>query len=812
MQSWEFAAQNYSHIETIAQRSLTLKQSEGKDCEVKVQFNPQRIQSTVAKVDKTTILNRKCFFCKQNRPKEQLAIKYQGVTTEYMVQVNPYPIFKQHLVIQSFEHTRQEIDSARLEDMLSIAKVLKNFVLFYNGPNAGASVPDHFHFQAGNKGLLPIESNWEDFTKDLVMSRGGMECGNIPSENFVKLYKLRDYTRGAFVVESSSKRAIIDKIGKIYKVLSFVTGRGNGRFDPDIVARAEKYFEEGGMWEPMMNILCWWLPSSADSTKGFWRVVLFARGALRAKCFDAEGDKRILIQPASVEMGGLFITPCEQDFNRLTTSDIKEILNDVSISEDIELKILRIMRKQPTVSVGIMHAQKISFTLNGPFVISRVDDIKSPNEKFYEGDYQIEFDSGKLLFEGKHYTSLLFEPALSNPDKTFWLNDVVIGVNFHWERKENQKFGGNLKFIVEEGAVCPINILGVEDYLTSVISSEMSASASEELLKAHAVISRSWLLAQIEKSNKEKIPSLIETDTEYIKWYDREDHNNFDVCADDHCQRYQGLTRASTETVRKAIDSTWGEVLSYDGEICDARFYKCCGGVLEMFENAWEPKHYDYLVPVRDNIESVEYEIKNRKYGAEAAPILDLTNEEIAQGWILSSPESLCNTKDVKILGEVLNNYDQETADFYRWKLSYSQEEIANLISQKSGCDWGEIIDLIPIERGTSGRLVKLKIVGTKRVLTIGKELEIRRLLSKSHLYSSAFVVLRYDKSGNLIKKHSVEEIDNVVPARFELIGAGWGHGVGLCQIGAAVMGNMGYKYDAILYHYYPHSEIVKKY
>lgn len=807
MSLWKLARDNYEGLKSVKVRELSVE-----GCPVKLQFNPSRVLSTMAKVDSKTILSRKCFFCKENRPPEQLAIRYTGSTTDYLVQVNPYPIFSKHLVIQSVEHTRQEIDSARVEDMLSLAKLLQNYVVFYNGPNAGASVPDHFHFQAGLKGVMPIEAEWDSFQKELLTHRGGMEAYHTPSSNYLNAYVLRGYTRGGFLLESSSKRAIIEKLGTIYKVLSHVTGRGNGRFEPDVILRAEKDFEEGGMWEPMMNILCWWVPSDKDSTKGMWRAALYARGALRAKCFEAEGDARILIQPACVEMAGLFITPNENDFNRVMEENLKEILGDVSIDEPTELKILKMLRNQPTVSVGIMHAPKVRFTLNGKFNLSQIDNVDYSKESLFEGDYEIEYSEGKLLFNGKLYNELLFEPIPDNAEKTFWLRDVVIGVNFHWERKEDQKFGGKVKFIVENDSVCPINILGVEDYLTSVISSEMSATASEELLKAHAVISRSWLLAQIEKADKENMPSEIRTDAEYIRWYDREDHNNFDVCADDHCQRYQGLTRASTETVKKAIDATWGEILSYEGQICDARFYKCCGGVLEMFENAWEPKHYDYLVPVRDNVESVECEIKDHKYGAEAAPILDLTKEEIAQGWILSNPESLCNTHDAKVLSQVLNNYDQETADFYRWKVSYTQEEIKKLISEKSGEDWGEIIDLIPVERGSSARLVKLKIVGTKKTLTIGKELEIRRLLSPSHLYSSAFVVVRYDEAGNIIKKGALDEIDNKVPARFELIGAGWGHGVGLCQIGAAVMGEKGYKYDQILLHYYPHSEIVKRY
>ena len=336
-----------------------------------------------------------------------------------------------------------------------------------------------------------------------------------------------------------------------------------------------------------------------------------------------------------------------------------------------------------------------------------------------------------------------------------------------------------------------MNVLPVEDYLLSVISSEMSATASLELLKAHAVISRSWLLAQIDKNKRiteehEDYKACEEGgEDEMIKWYDREDHVNFDVCADDHCQRYQGITRQSTERVRDAIKATWGEVLTYGGELCDARFSKCCGGVYEEFENCWEPKHYDYLEARRDGEDEMNFP--------------DLTKEAAAEEWILTSPKAFCNTTDKQILSQVLNNYDQETTDFYRWTVEYTQEELAALILKRSGVDYGQILDLQPVARGTSGRLYKLKIVGTKKTLTIGKELEIRRTLSPSHLYSSAFIVERHD-------------VTDGVPGKFVLRGAGWGHGVGLCQIGAAVMGEKGHNYKEILLHYFINANITTLY
>ena len=809
LQRWPLARDNYAALENVKLRSFPLDEKAEKSVEMKVQFNPARMVSSTAKIDAETIRKRQCFFCKEGRPAEQMGIRFQGVTTDYIVQVNPFPIFKRHLVIQSKSHSRQELDSTRMVDMLNIARTINRYVVFYNGPNSGASVPEHFHFQAGEKGVIPIETQFSRFKKELIISYGPAYRQDGPvSFNYLRVYHLLDYARGSFIIDAASVKMAISAIGKIYSILSNLTGRGNGRFDPDdIVSSDMKRYSEGGMWEPMMNIVCWW-------QGGFWRIALFARGELRPSCYTAEGAEHFTISPACVEMSGLFITPVEDDWLRLRPKDVRKIFDDVAISYDTEEKLIRKMRNQPQVSVGIMHADTIKFTLNGNYRLVEKNGVRNAKGPIYTGDLVMELGpDNTLLFEGGTYSDLMFEPEGKQNMGTFWLRDVVIGVNFHWERKEDQMFEGSLKFIVENGQVCPINILGVEDYLTSVISSEMSATANMQLLKAHAVISRSWLLAQIEHSDKEKQPSCTLKENpehnceELIKWYDRDDHNNFDVCADDHCQRYQGLTRASTEAVKQAIDETWGEILSYEGAICDARFYKCCGGMLEEFENAWDDTHHDYLEVVRDSEDSAQTEAKTGKYGKDAATILDLRDEGNAVAWIHSSPDAFCNTTDAKILGQVLNNYDQETADFYRWKVKYTQEEISSLVNTKSGYDFGQILDLVPVERGTSGRLIRLKIVGTKKTMIIGKELEIRRILSPSHLYSSAFVAYRLDEKGKTLKPDAEE-----VPAGFELIGAGWGHGVGLCQIGAAVMGAKGYAYDAILRHYYPHAEILKKY
>lgn len=437
--------------------------------------------------------------------------------------------------------------------------------------------------------------------------------------------------------------------------------------------------------------------------------------------------------------------------------------------------------KEPEINVGIVSAKEIHFTLNGQFFAKG---------ETVSGNQMVSFSEGGILWNENQYRELTFTPL--EEKNSFSLYDVTIGLNYHWERQETQVFSGTLRLVVDEDKIVAINILPVEDYLISVISSEMNANSSLELLKAHAVVSRSWLFAQIEKrkalsGKDEGFFSFIKTKEEYIRWYDREDHTIFDVCADDHCQRYQGITKATNDTVAEAVHATRGRLLMYDKKICDARFSKCCGGATEEFENCWEDKHYPYLTSVRD---------------AEAEENLsfpDLTKEEEAERWIRKAPKSFCDTHDKKILSQILNNYDQETTDFYRWKIRYTQAELAELIRTKTKTDYGEIIDLIPIQRGPSGRICKLKIVGTLKTLTIGKEMEIRRTLSDSHLFSSAFVV---DKG----------EVKEGIPQWFLLSGAGWGHGVGLCQIGAAVMGEKGYSYEEILLHYYKGAEIRKFY
>ncbi|PIN28149.1 SpoIID/LytB domain-containing protein [Prevotella intermedia] len=437
-------------------------------------------------------------------------------------------------------------------------------------------------------------------------------------------------------------------------------------------------------------------------------------------------------------------------------------------------------KEEPIVSVGIVSASKLCFSLNAPYTVCGSQRC---------GKQVVELSEGRILWENALYDELLFEPT--DAQSSFTLEDVTIGINFHWERKEAQTFLGKLRFIVEDNNICAINELPVETYLTSVISSEMRATSSLELLKAHAVISRSWLLAQMEqrkadKNNADKQLSFFKIDEEIVRWYDREDHKRFDVCADDHCQRYQGITKAANKHVVEAIQQTAGEILTSHGEICDARYSKCCGGAVEEFQYCWENIKKPYLQALPDTL-------------PDTTPLPDLTDEAVARQWILSSPDAFCNTTDQKVLSQVLNDFDQETTDFYRWNQTYSQAEVKQLLEEKLEVQFGDIIDLVPLSRGKSGRIYRLKIVGKERTLIIGKELEIRRALSKSHLYSSAFIVEKAD-------------IKDGVPQKFIIKGAGWGHGVGLCQIGAAMMGKQGYPYEEILLHYYKGAEITKAY
>ena len=751
MEKWADARHRFRDLKHVETHQLS--------DQLKVQWNPARIVSTGAKIDKKTLGDRPCFLCDKNRPKEQIS---KQIDERFLLLVNPFPILPIHFTIPARKHQPQSIykNYGEMHRFLSLHSEL---MVFYNGPKCGASAPDHLHFQAGTSGILPLQANWQRLSRNLT--------DIISLNDDEKIALIHDFVVPAFVIISKSEDSDEALFQRLYKSMPV----------------------RGDETEPMMNIIAW--------RKGDEYIsVVIPREKHRPEAYFAEGDAQMMVSPGALDMSGLIITPREEDFRKLTEESATAILQECGVSTDkmnsivtklkaskeAELQVgtsaLYSYDKEPEVKVGIVSGQKIHFSLNKPYLAKGETVI---------GEQEVEFSEGGVLWNGNQYSSLTFHPQ--SADASFSLSDVTIGVNFHWERKETQTFLGTLRFVVESDKICAINELPVEKYLESVISSEMSATSSLELLKAHAVISRSWLLAQMKKrrdvaESGNNFFSFTKKEDMLIRWYDREDHTIFDVCADDHCQRYQGITKETSPHVAEAIRQTKGQVLLDGDEICDARFSKCCGGVTEEFQYCWEDTPKNYLTAVRDIALGIESTLPN------------LTNEEEAEKWIRFNPPAFCNTQDKRILSQVLNDYDQETVDFYRWKVNLTQEKLQQLIADRLKMDLGSILDMKSVERGTSGRISKLQIIGTEKTFTIGKELEIRRTLSDSHLLSSAFIVDKYD----------IDE--QGVPQRFELIGAGWGHGVGLCQIGAAVMGEEGYLYDAILLHYYQGAEIKKLY
>nr|MBP7472603.1 DUF4922 domain-containing protein [Prevotella sp.] len=776
LEKWDEVRVRFHELKNVKVKELICTDTSS-PLNLKVQYNPARIVSTGAKMDKKAIAGRPCFLCDKNRPSQQIA---KPIDDDFQLLVNPFPILPVHFTIPCRRHQQQAI----LKNYSEIHKILfdnGNLMVFYNGPKCGASAPDHLHFQAGTSGILPLQISWARLSRNLDVL--------VSMNDDATLSVINDYPCNAFVIRSKNLESDAHLFHSLYKALACIVRKDD---NGNVMEKDELDYE------PMMNIVAW---RSGDE----YISVVFPRKKHRPDCYFAGDNSQLMISPGALDMAGLIITPRKEDFDRVSADDILSILKEMSISDEnmketvdglrssgykitnrIKEKALfsfahSSLKKQPDVTVGIVSAEKIHFVLNKPYLAKGCEVI---------GEQLVELSEGAIKWNGNEYTQLSFNPQ--SDDASFSLDDVTIGLNFHWERKETQTFLGSLRLVVEEDKICAINELPVEKYLESVISSEMSATSSLELLKAHAVISRSWLLSQMEKRRNlaesgNNFFSFVKKDDELIRWYDREDHTIFDVCADDHCQRYQGITKETSAHVKAAVAQTKGQILSDNGEICDARFSKCCGGVTEEFQYCWENIKKPYLIAVSDNAN-------------EGLNGLDLTVNANAEKWIRSNPESFCNTQDKKILSQVLNDYDQETADFYRWHVKYSQQQLRSLIEDKLKMSLGDIIDLKPLERGKSGRICKLCIIGSERSFTIGKELEIRRTLSDTHLYSSAFVVDKYD-------------IDAAgVPQSFDIIGAGWGHGVGLCQIGAAVMGAKGYKYDKILLHYYNGAEITKLY
>ena len=819
LQEWTMARENHEALTCVWSRKLA---SPKFPLPLRVQYNPARLVSTGAKIDKASIAARPCFLCAANRPEEQQSL---ALNKEFEWLVNPFPILPNHYTIASKQHRPQRFLDA-YDAMIQATKSLsEEYIVFYNGPKCGASAPDHLHLQAGIAKEIPLI----EYTKSLT-PEGAVQA-------------IAPFGYLAYLIHDAEES---NTFHQLYESLP----------TPE-----EEY-------EPRINVVAY---RKGDKVT----LIVIPRHAHRPHCYNKEGDAKCLISPGALDMCGLLITPRLEDYERLTATRAADILCEVGV------------RTEPTIDVGIMQGKEITFSLNAPY---------TTYDKTYSiGEYTARLEKDKILFDNKLYDELSFTDSIDNRS-TFSLHGVTIGKEFHWQQQETQTFQGALVLRIIDGELHAINRIAIEDYLTSVIASEMSGTSSVELLKAHAVISRSWLLAQVapgasplplprrgdsgstdntdlttlsiekyktahpdiyallkENAQKQKrfpteaekclwemlrakkmghrfrrqhiigdfivdficlpLNLIIEVDGKYhnthqqqeadyirdsilnqagytilrftneevigdldnvihrikaamnespllgrgkgeaIRWYDREAHTHFDVCADDHCQRYQGVSRKVTPQVHEAIRATRGIVLSYEGEVCDARFSKCCGGKTELYESCWDDTPHPYLSVVND---------------------------------------PFCNTDDPKILSEVLNHYDQST-DFYRWTVQYTQAELSELVRRRGGFDYGDIIDLIPIERGPSGRIVRLQIVGTKATRVIGKELEIRRTLSETHLYSSAFEV---EKTGD----------------SFILHGSGWGHGVGLCQIGAAVMGAKGYNYKEILHHYYPEATLTEWY
>lgn len=699
LEKWEEAAARFANIGDAMRRTIVTPAG----IPFNVTYNPSRIRSTAAKVDKASIAARPCFLCEKNRP----AVQESVPLGDYEILLNPFPIFSRHLTIPAREHIGQEI-RGRASDMAAIALLLNGFTIFYNGAECGASAPDHFHFQAVPSESLPLLNRYPFAVMRFAAST---------SEAEMKLSK-------------ALERLPIDE----------------------------------GETEPRVNILCQAISGTSVE------FVIIPRRRHRPENY-GDGDGQMLLSPASVDLGGTVVAPRQKEFDALDGLTLQAIFDEVCYRED------ELFPSNQTIAVGILTAKQVTVTFDDGFNISGSRTFK------VVGRDVVCLDDGSVAPKS-------FAPA--HPYSRFTVKDVVIGIGFHWEQRIDQSFAGACRLVADGDSVTVINDISVEDYLKSVISSEMSANASQGLLRAHAVISRSWALAQIENraaSLKNEptfnVDSMVVNDNdlalkeelEIIRWYDHDDHTLFDVCADDHCQRYQGVSRITNPAVDEAVEATRGIVLTDDcGKLCDARFSKCCGGVTEIFSSCWQPRDFHYLGAISDSPDD--------------KPIPDLTLEANARKWVFSRGDSWCNCTDKSVLTQVLNGFDQSTADFYRWTVTYTAEQLSDIVRRRSGLDFGEITDLIQIQRGPSGRIVKMKIKGTKLTAVVGKELEIRRWLSESHLYSSAFVVDRsFNQSGETC---------------FTFHGAGWGHGVGLCQIGAAVMGAKGIPYTEILAHYYP--------
>ncbi len=709
LNAWPDARKRFDDLQQVQTREARFG-----DAVAVLQHNPGRMLSTNADMAKALRGERPCFLCSHNRPDIQIG---EDFATDFEILVNPYPILPEHYTIALRTHAPQRILAPLPHNDSAFAALLQwidtypDYTIIYNGARAGASAPDHLHLQAGNGDALPLRTRWDTLQRQL------QHIATMPQGT--ALYRLHGHCANAFAMTYCDEQ----EAQHVFRTLCHAMQHTLATQD-----------------EPPMNIVAW----HGDER---W-VCIFPRKAHRPACFFATDESQRLISPGALDMAGQMTVPRHEDYMKLTDDEVARIYDDVCVDDNAMQRIAETLSAllQPVVSVGLMTAQRLTVCFHNPYCYA---------DGTLQGQHTIEVKDGQLWCNGQNWRQLCFSPTTAKG--TFTLDDVTIGVHFHWQRNEAQTFEGELLLSVNtRGEMEVVNRLPVERYLVSVISSEMSADAPLELLKAHAVISRSWVLRMMQRRRQSVHPAACHEERSVmadgtrclLRWYDAEGHNSFDVCADDHCQRYQGMRRATNANAEKAVAATRSMVLTYNGELCDARYAKCCGGTTETFDTCWEDMSVPYLTSV-------------------LCPY--------------------CNTADTV---SMLNAYDQETTDFYRWEVGYSQEELSQLVDDNLHADLGLITDLIPLRRGESGRISLLKIVGSKQSIVVGKELEIRRTLSRSHLLSSNFTVQR-------------TEGDTPATTRFTLRGRGWGHGVGLCQIGAANMASKGFTYEEILHHYY---------
>ena len=747
LQGWPEAAERYQAVQQQVQTRTLAVES---DVELQAQWNPARIVSTGARVDSKSLAQRPCFLCDKNRPPQQ-----HSLTTEkhFRLLVNPFPILPQHFTIPLRSHTPQHI-YPYFGTLLRLAWNMPQSIVFYNGPLCGASCPDHMHLQAGSRGVVPLERDWNIYEKGLrkIYPLTGTEAalmeesGNADSR--CGLYLLTTYVCPVIVIRSMSTQWDSDLCQRVYDALP---------------VHSDEH-------EPRMNVVSWRQAGGIGHPDELITLV-FPRSKHRPDCYFAQGEEQMMVSPGALDMCGLIVTPRQQDFLRLTPSMAASLLQEVSLTPDeMESVVRRITdaepapspqaesapeapATEPVVQVGIQKGAVLHFRFDGTFLAKG---------KEVTGEQTAQCVDGCICWQGALYSTLSFLPQ--SPEATISLSEVTIGKAFHWERNETQTFGGELRLLVDQDQLQAVNVIPVEDYLTSVISSEMKSTCPMEYLKASAIVSRSWLLTQMrrrqEHSSSLALPNFKQDESTLLRWYDRHEHTLFDVCADDHCQRYQGIGRIENQAVHEAVLQTRGLVLTHDGEVCDARFGKCCGGRTNEFQYCWDNISVPYLSSVDD---------------------------------------PFCNVSDKQLLAQVLNSYDLETTDFYRWTVEYTQEEIHDLICKHLNTEMGSILSLEPLEAGPGGHISMLRVVGQEHTMTVGKELEIRRMLSSTHLKSSAFTIEALD-------------ICEGIPQRFVLHGRGWGHGVGMCQIGAASMAAQGYDFRSILAHYYVGASLTRLY